>query len=45
MYRYSTVALADGAGAYAVLVTGLFIVEVTHCCLLNLALLGGGCTS
>jgi len=36
----SAVALADGAGAYAVLLTGLSIVEVTHCCLLNLALLG-----
>ena len=36
----ATAALADGCGAYAVLITGLFIVEVTHCCLLNLALLG-----
>ena len=35
----STVALVDGAGAYAVLITGLIIVEITHCCMLNLALL------
>ena len=36
----TAVALADGGGAYGVLLLGLCIVEVTDCCLLNLALLG-----